>query len=202
MSSPPPSSQGRSSDDPSCERGHASGWTPRLPVLLYEQRSSAVGHRRHDLARQSENRGLVRRAMPDDERPTAFGQLVQHTAERCAEDRRILLPQLRIGRAKRLQLAAARLLVGAPPPVLDLRTQTALDDSAARNALPERARKAGERLRGAVRAARDQHVVAAAKRRTERERRLDPVAREHVALAVGMAPELDLLGHSSSPRIA
>src|SRR5215204_3874144 len=118
MSSPPPSSQGRSSDDPSCERGQASGWTPRLPVLLYEQRSSAVGHRRHDLARQSENRGLVRRAMPDDERPTAFGQLVQHTAERCAEDRRILLPQLRIGRAKRLQLAAARLLVGAPPPIL------------------------------------------------------------------------------------
>jgi hypothetical protein len=40
-----------------------------------------------------------------------------------------------IGRAESAELAAPGLLVGAPPAVLDLRSQAALDESAGRDAL-------------------------------------------------------------------
>src|SRR5688572_23694963 len=72
-------------------QGSGQWFHARLPVVVHEEHPGALGHRRHDLAGESQHRGLVGRAVPDDERAPAFGQLVEHPPERCGEDRRILL---------------------------------------------------------------------------------------------------------------
>jgi hypothetical protein len=55
--------------------------------------------RRDDLAGETENRGLVRRAVADDKGAAVVGQAVEHAAERGTEPLRVLRDELGIGLA-------------------------------------------------------------------------------------------------------
>jgi hypothetical protein len=61
-------------------------------------------------------------------------------------------------------VSAARALVGGAPAILDAGAQPGLDDHAARHRLAQRARKAGQRLRRPLRAARDQQPIGGGER--------------------------------------
>jgi hypothetical protein len=50
----------------------------------------ALGERRHDLAGEAEDGGLVGRAVADDERAAAVGERFEDTAERGGEPRPVL----------------------------------------------------------------------------------------------------------------
>jgi hypothetical protein len=61
--------------------------------------AGALRERRHDLAGEAEDGGLIRRAVADDEGAAAVGQSVEDAAERGAEPLGVFRDELRIGLA-------------------------------------------------------------------------------------------------------
>src|SRR5919202_6098695 len=172
---------------------------PRLIVVDDEKHSGALRDRLDQLAGQAENGRLVRGAVSDDEGPPPVAKAVEHPPESGAQGGRVLLDELRVGRPQGGELAAPGLLVSLAPAILELGAQAGLHQGPARHALAKLAGKAGECLGGPLRTARDEQLVAAAKRSPDLERRLHALVCQRIAVAVRMAPELDLPRHGCRP---
>jgi hypothetical protein len=70
------------------------GFDPIAVLARDDVDAGALGERRHDLAGEAEDGGLVRRAMADDERAAAVRQRVENAAERGAEPLRVFCDDL------------------------------------------------------------------------------------------------------------
>jgi hypothetical protein len=68
-------------------------------VAVDDADASTLRERRRNLAGEAQDRGLVRRAVADDEGAAAVGQGVEDAAKRGAEPLRVLRDELRIGLA-------------------------------------------------------------------------------------------------------
>ena len=171
-------------------------WLDRVTVLAGDdEHGFAFTERRHDLAGEPEDRGLVRRAVADSDRPAAVRQTVEDPAESRTEPLRVLLDERWVGPAESRELAASAFLVGQAPAVLDLGPQAGLDDDSVRHGLRERGKEAGKRLRGPLGSGRDRQVVLSAQACTNLERGPYAFGRESVAVGVRVPPELDLFPH-------
>ena len=126
-----------------------------------DQHAGALAHRLDDLAGESEHGGFVGRAVADSECPPTLGEALEDAAQRRAEDGGVLFDELGIRLAQRPQIAAAGALVGLAPAILDLGAQPGLDQGASRHLLAQHSGKAGQRLRRALRAGRDEQLVPA-----------------------------------------
>jgi hypothetical protein len=72
------------------------------------------------LASEAEDGGFVRWAVADDESAAALGQAAEDALKRGAEPLRVVGDEFGIGLAQVVECAAAGLLVGGAPAVLDL----------------------------------------------------------------------------------
>src|SRR6266702_4953469 len=96
------------------------GLDPEALAVGHHQDAGPLGQRRDLLAGEAEHGRLVGWAVPDDQRPLALSQPLQHPTERGTQGGAVLADQLGVGGAQCLQLAAAGLLVGRPPALLPL----------------------------------------------------------------------------------
>jgi Methyltransferase domain len=192
----------RSRTLPGSTRPDAAGSVGRLgPVtaaVRHHEQARALRQGLDHLSGEREHARFVRGAVTHGQRPASLGQCGEDAVERGAEPRFLGGDEIRIGGAERLEVGLPGLRVDLAPATLGSGAETGLDDDAAGHALTERGKEARQRLRRPLHARGNEQCVVAAQPGADLERGVHALLGQRVAVIVGVAPQLDGLGHARS----
>jgi uncharacterized membrane protein YphA (DoxX/SURF4 family) len=130
--------------------------------------------------------------------PLAVFQSVQQPAEPLSQGGRVLIDQPRIRLPERGKVTFPHPSVGGSPLFFPVGAETFLDHDTARYLLTETGDQVCSGLRGSLSARGGDQAIAAGELPADLYRCCHPSRGEGVALAVGVASQLDMLGHGPS----